>query len=161
MTIDPREFRNTLARFATGIVVVTSVDSENRPVGVTVNAFSSLSLDPPLILFCAGKSGRSAEALVSCKAFAVNILSAEQRHLSDLFASRSDDKFAGLTVELGENGCALLPGSLAWLECRRETVHDGGDHTIVIGHVDHVHYAEKGNPLLYFNSAYAGIGGPL
>lgn len=158
MTIDPRDFRNALARFATGINVITTTGPDGRPAGVTVNAFSSVSLDPPLVLFCMGKGSSSHDLFTSAEAFAINILAADQEHLSNLFAGKAENKFAGVEVETGKGGCPLLTGCLATLECRREALHDGGDHTIVVGRVENLRYAEDGAPLLYFNSAYTRIG---
>lgn len=157
------DFRKAMSRFATGVNVVTGLGASGMPVGVTVNAFSSVSLDPPLVLFCLGRDASCFETLAAQNAtFVVNILSEEQRALSDLFASKRENKFEDLETETAANGCPLLPGCLASLECTGERVHDGGDHAIIIGRVTHLHIANgPSRPLLYHRSAYAGIGEPL
>ena len=161
MTVDPNDFKAALARFATGVTVVTFRVPDGAPTGVTVNAFNSVSLDPPLVLFCMGKAGQSHAAVVAAQSFTVNVLAADQVDLSNRFAKSGGDKFAGLEVNDGTNGCPVLPGCLATLECRREALHDAGDHTLVIGRVVRLRYAEEGTPLLFFRSAYGRLGGPL
>jgi flavin reductase (DIM6/NTAB) family NADH-FMN oxidoreductase RutF len=161
MDFDAKDFRHALGRFATGIMVVTGVGRDGRPVGVTVNAFSSVSLDPPLVLFCLGRQASTYSALAEGERFAVNILAEDQRALSDRFAGKAEDKFAGLDYEQGAGGCPLLAGALGWLECRREATHDGGDHGIVVGRVEGLRAGGDGRPLLYFRGAYRTLGPDL
>lgn len=161
MGFDARDFRHALGRFATGIMVVTGLGPDGRPVGVTVNAFSSVSLDPPLVLFCLGRQASTYGALAQGERFAVNILAEGQRTLSDLFAGKGEDKFAGIDYQAGLGGCPLLTGALGWLECRREATHDGGDHGIVVGRVERLMGEGDGLPLLYFRGGYRSLGSPL
>ncbi|MBT4219115.1 MAG: flavin reductase family protein [Rhodospirillaceae bacterium] len=158
MTIDPTTFRNGLGRFATGITIVTGISDDGSPVGVTVNAFSSLSLEPPLVLFCLGRKTFCLDAFTSGRGFALNVLSEPQRHLSETFSKPLDDRFEGVDHDFWDSGAPILDGCLANLECDLETVHDGGDHVIIIGRVVRLMQAEKGQPLLYFMGDYRCIG---
>ncbi len=156
MSIDERSFKKALGCFASGVAVMTAADPAGRPVGVTVSAFASLSLTPPLILFCLDRRTTGLEVFRTGP-FAVNILREDQRELSIRFASRRDDKFAGIECRTGTTGVPLLPHCLAALECSTERVADGGDHEIIIGRVEHMEYQTGGQPLLYFRGAYARI----
>lgn len=156
MSIDERSYRKALGCFASGVAVMTTTEASGRPIGVTVSAFTSLSLNPPLILFCLDRRTGGLEAF-RAGSFAVNILREDQRELSIRFASRRDDKFAGLECRPGVSGAPLLPNTLAALECSVERVVDGGDHEIFIGKVEHMEYQTGGQPLLYFRGAYARI----
>lgn len=155
MPVDQRSFRKALGCFASGVTVVTTLYPETRaPAGVTVSAFSSLSLDPPLVLFCLGNRTSSLDAFRSYGHFAINILSEGQRDLSIRFASRSGDKWAGVAAEAGESGVPLIADCLANLECRLVQVVEGGDHQIFIGEVIRLKHQEGGSPLVYFRGAY-------
>jgi flavin reductase (DIM6/NTAB) family NADH-FMN oxidoreductase RutF len=155
MSLDPRSFRKALGCFATGITVITTLTPESKgPVGVTVSAFSSLSLDPPLVLFCLGNGTSSMEAFKTFGHFCINILSEHQRDLSIRFASRSEDKWQGAAWSAGSNGAPVLPGCLATLECSLVNVVDGGDHQIFIGKVEKMKHQEGGSPLVYFRGSY-------
>jgi len=156
MSFDERSFRNALGCFATGVTVVTAADAEGRPVGVTVSAFSSLSLDPPLVLFCLDKSTGSLEAFKS-GGFAVHMLNENQRELSIGFASRKGDKFQGVDYTIGAGGVPLIQGCLARLECSLHELVEGGDHFIFIGKVEDLEYKTGGQPLLYFRGSYASV----
>lgn len=150
---DPRAFRRCLGQFATGITVMTAT-ATGRPVGVTANSFSSLSLDPPLVLWSIARTSRSFDAFVAAKGFAVNVLGAEQIALSQRFAGPVEDRFAGLGWRPGATGAPVLPGILALFECETEAVHDGGDHAILIGRVRR--YARHaGSALVYAQGRYA------
>ncbi|MEO5337659.1 MAG: flavin reductase family protein [Magnetospirillum sp. WYHS-4] len=162
MSIDAKAFRQALGQFATGIAVVTGRDREGRPIGVTVNAFSSVSLDPPLVLFCLGRESASHPALVEGERFAVNVLARDQQGLSDRFAGKAADKFLGLDVDGGLGEVPLLRGCLARIECRREATHPGGDHDILVGRVERLAVNEgAGEPLLYFRGDYRHLGPTL
>ncbi len=161
MTLDARRFRGALGRFATGVTVVTALMPDRSPVGVTVNAFTSLSLRPPLVLISLANTTVCLEAFVKGKRFAINVLGEDQRNLSLAFASRRKDKFKGLAYETWDSGCPILPGCLANLECTRVAVHQGGDHVVVIGGVDRMEHAEEGKPLLYYRGAYARLDGEI
>ncbi|CAA7613932.1 Actinorhodin polyketide dimerase [Magnetospirillum sp. LM-5] len=161
MTVDDRSFRKALGCFASGVTVVTTLTPDSRqPVGVTVSAFSSLSLDPPLVLFCLGAKTSSLEAFTNFGHFAINMLAETQRDLSIRFASRSDDKWAGVDWNAGKSGVPLIKGCLASLECSLENKIDGGDHLILIGRVQSIKHQEGGAPLLYFRGAYMNYGPP-
>lgn len=153
------EFKQVMGSFAAGVTVVTSATPGGGLVGLTATAFSSLSMDPPLCLVCIDKRGGSHDAIVESRVFAVNVLTADQEALSNRFASRRDDKFDGLEVELGKDtGCPLLPGALASMECRLVDVLPGGDHSIFVGELTSVRVSE-GAPLLYWRGAYRRLGG--
>lgn len=153
MTLDPSIFRATLGRFASGITIITARDAAGSDVGMTVSAFSSLSLTPPLVLVCIDNGASVAPVLEHCESFAVNILADNQEALSRRFAERELDRFEGVGVSRGELGLALLEGALANLECRVSARQPGGDHTILIGEVKSASVRE-GNPLLYYRSGY-------
>ncbi|MGB0749626.1 MAG: flavin reductase family protein [Magnetospiraceae bacterium] len=153
MTFDNHAFRAALGQFTTGIAVVTAM-AQDRPVGLTVNSFTSVSLDPPLILVSLGRSTNDLDAYTSSAGFTVNILSEAQRSLSDKFAQKDTDKFAGVTWEPGENGCPVLPGALATIQCEVHSVVDGGDHFLVLGKVVHLAHSEGVDPLVYYRGGY-------
>ena len=133
--VDQRLFRHAVGAFATGVVVVTARDEKGVAVGVTANSFTSVSLDPPLILWCLAKNARSCRVFERAAFFAVHILSAEQESVSRRFASRGEDKFAGVELQIGIGDTPLLEGSCTRLQCRTSAVHDGGDHIIIVGRV--------------------------
>lgn len=157
MAVDPRQFRNALGSFATGITVVTGSMPDGPLTGVTVSAFASLSLDPPLVLFCLGQQAQCRPAFAKGRPFAVNMLSELQKDLSIHFAAKNSDKFQGMRFTSGKNGAPLLPNCLAHLECQCTDVLDGGDHLIVIGLVTDLDYAQAGQPLLYYRGSYATL----
>jgi flavin reductase (DIM6/NTAB) family NADH-FMN oxidoreductase RutF len=154
LTVEPNAFRNTLSYFASGVCVVTAVADGGVPVGVTISAFTSLSLEPPLVLFCLGIETKNLGAFTGGAGFAVNILAEDQAEISELFASRNDDKFASVSYTGSNNGCPLLAGCLASLECSVVTTHDGGDHVIVVGKVDRVRRSGEDKPLLRYRGNY-------
>lgn len=155
---DGRAYRQALGRFATGVTVVTCRDATGRPAGLTVNSFTSVSLAPPLVLWCLEKTSPSLAMFTTCGHFAINVLDASQRPLSDVFADPAADRFAGLPVEDGLGRAPLLPGCLAQFDCALDAVHDGGDHVILIGAVRR--YRQRaGDPLIYFGGGYRDLGG--
>ena len=150
---DARAFRSALGCFATGVTVITA-QAEGRRVGVTANSFTSLSLDPPLVLWSLVNSSSSRATFEAASHFAVNILAYDQIALSNRFASFTGDKFEGLELHQGAGGCLLLPGTCAAIQCARENVLEGGDHRILIGRV--LSYATTdAAPLLYHRGAYS------
>jgi flavin reductase (DIM6/NTAB) family NADH-FMN oxidoreductase RutF len=157
MSFDSRRFRDALGCFATGITVVTARAADGAPLGVTVNSFNSVSLDPPLVLFSLDRSAARFAEFSAAGHFAVNVLRDDQQDLSHRFASRGNDAWEGLDVETGESGCPLLPGVLAVFECELETTYDGGDHVIFIGRVRHIDHLAAGTPLLYFRGGYTHL----
>jgi flavin reductase (DIM6/NTAB) family NADH-FMN oxidoreductase RutF len=158
VAVDERAFRDALGRFASGVCVVTARHDDGRPVGVTISAFASLSLTPPLVLFCLGKATTHIETYRRSRAFAVNLLAEEQVRLSELFATQGADKFADTAGREGRNGCFLLDGCLAGLECTRVAAHDGGDHVILVGAVERIIVGQAARPLLRFRGRYARLG---
>ncbi|MEM7042858.1 MAG: flavin reductase family protein [Pseudomonadota bacterium] len=156
-SVSEKDFRKALGRFATGIVVITTRDAENRPRAITVNAFTSVSLDPPLVLYCLGKSAFHFGIFAEAKAFAVNMLSADQQAFSDRFAREAGDEFADLSIRNLVTGSPILPECLAVLDCKTETQHDAGDHLIVVGRVCAIDQSGDSEPLIYFESGYRGL----
>lgn len=154
MTVDARSFRDALARFASGVCVLTTVGGDGRRVGVTISAFSSLSLDPPLVLFCIGKRSANLDAWLNGDRFTVNVLGEGQAALSELFASQRENKFAGVAGHVGGNGCFVIAGALVSLACRRVSLYDEGDHFIVVGEIEDVELGPNDGPLLRFRAAY-------
>ena len=152
--VDEAELRLVLSRFATGITVVTGRDEELRPRAITVNAFTAVSIDPPLILYCLGKSAFNFDVFANAKAFAVNILSADQQALSDRFAREAEDDLADLRVTELATGSPVLAGCLAALDCETEAIHQAGDHLIVVGRVSALDVPREAPPLMYFRSRY-------
>jgi flavin reductase (DIM6/NTAB) family NADH-FMN oxidoreductase RutF len=152
MPIDDAQFKLALSHFASGVTVVTT-EHEGKRYGMTVASFASLSLHPPLVLVCVEKSVKTHDAIAASGKFAVNILAQEQTDISAKFASRSDDKFAGVDVTAGELGVPLIANSLTTLECALRETLPGGDHTIYVGEVVDARTRE-GIPLLYFRSGY-------
>jgi len=153
MSISQEDFRAALSRFASGITVVTSVDSEGRLHGMTVSAFCSVSLEPPLILVCISTGTGSRQAIAASKRFAVNVLSENQTELSERFSAPIEDRFSSTEYRSGASGLPLLNGALANLECRLRQSYEGGDHTIYVGEIESVSLNE-GQPLLHFRGDY-------
>ncbi len=158
---DTRKFRNALGSFATGVAVVTARDEHGQPVGLTINSFASVSLDPPLVLWSLGLSTSTLEVFRNCSHYAINILAADQAALSQNFAQpgkgRTGEKFAGLEVCVGHGGAPLLQDCCAWFECSNETQHPGGDHLIFIGRVERFHQTQR-PPLLFHGGQYRTLG---
>jgi flavin reductase (DIM6/NTAB) family NADH-FMN oxidoreductase RutF len=152
MPISDADFKLALSHFASGVTIVTT-EHEGTQYGMTVASFASLSLHPPLVLVCIEKSVKSHDAIARAGRYAVSILAGDQADVSNRFASRSDDKFAGMDIERGEMGLPLIAGALTNLECRLSAQLDGGDHTIFVGEVESIRTRE-GVPLLYFRSGY-------
>ncbi len=151
---DARTLRDALGCFATGVTIVTAHTPEGVPVGLTANSFTSLSLDPPLLLVCIAKTVGSAAVLESADHFAVNVLQIGQQPTSNRFAGRGEDRFASTPWAKGEFGTPVLTGSLGSFECARHAVHDGGDHFILVGRVLKAIFEPRRDPLLYFRGKY-------
>jgi flavin reductase (DIM6/NTAB) family NADH-FMN oxidoreductase RutF len=135
MPLDPMELRRAFGCFVTGVTIVSTMDDGARPRGFTANSFTSVSLDPPLVLVCVARTAGSYLLFSRTPHFAINILSEQQRPLSSRFASKQPDKFAGVAWHPGETGSPLIDGTVAWLDCRTERQIDAGDHLILIGRV--------------------------
>jgi flavin reductase (DIM6/NTAB) family NADH-FMN oxidoreductase RutF len=157
MSFDRRAFRNALGCFATGITVITTATDAGETFGLTANSFSSVSLDPPLVLFCLGKSSNNLDVFTSSGRFAVNVLAEGQRDLSVRFSTAFGDRWEGLAWETWETGAPILAGCLASMDCATEAVHDAGDHVIMVGRVRRLASVAEGKPLLYYKGDYAGI----
>jgi len=155
--VDPQQLRLALREWASGVTIVTSRSGASVH-GMTVSAFASVSLVPPLVLVCADKASSTQAVIAEGGVFAVHVLGAEQQALSDLFAdeAREDRRFEGLAWRSGATGAPILPGAVAVLDCRVEGAHDAGDHVIYVGRVAAVERA-GGEPLLYHRGAYRGL----
>lgn len=156
MSITKNEFRHALGRFASGVTVVTTRDADNRLHGITVSAFCSVSLEPPLILVCIEKKAGSHHAFSAGKAFVVNLLAAHQQHISDRFASHIADKFEGVAYRQGIEDLPVLNEALANLECVLKHAYEAGDHTIFVGEIETAHISD-GEPLVYFHGNYRNL----
>jgi len=151
---DARTLRDALGCFATGITVVTAIATDGKPIGLTANSFTSVSLDPPLLLVCIANSAGSAPVLRSVEHFGVNVLQIGQQIVSGRFAGKGEDRFAQADWSVGETGAPLLAGSLGAFECRRHAVHDAGDHFLLVGEVMRAQFDPRRDPLLYFRGKY-------
>ena len=157
MTIDPDSFRSVLGRFASSITVITAVDADGRDVGMTVSAFSSVSLQPPLVQACVDRTASMFDALQHAERFGVNVLAAEQEALSRRFAAvESSHRFEGVGYVRGESGVVLLDDALAHMECRVVSRFDAGDHMLFVGEVERA-TARDARPLLYYRGGYAQL----
>ncbi len=148
-----RRFRNALGMFATGITVVTTRTPDGVPIGLTVNSFNSVSLDPPLIVWSLANDLPSRALFEGCEYYAINVLAADQAELSQRFASRLGDRFGGLDFDSGVGGVPLLRGCCARFQCRNTVRHEGGDHVVFISEVVDFD-REPRPPLIYFGGAY-------
>ncbi|MEO5567518.1 MAG: flavin reductase family protein [Gemmatimonadaceae bacterium] len=149
-------FRNVLGRFASSVTVLSVRDEAGADHGMTVSAFASVSLDPPLILVCVDKAASIYPALFVARFIGISILAEEQEPASRRFAEKDSDRFDDLEIERGEQGVALLVGALAHLECHVVARHDGGDHTIFVAAVEKAS-AHQGRPLLYYRGGYTQL----
>ncbi len=157
--IDRRELRRTLACFPTGVTVVTAVAPNGEYVGLTVNSFNSLSLDPPLVLWSLTAASRSMAAFEQATHFAINILAEDQVEISRLFSSKSTHKFENMELKPGIGGAPLIADCAAYIECRSHSRQRGGDHMLFIGEVER-HRASSKRPLVFLHGHYACIDGP-
>ncbi len=160
MAIDPRDFRSALGTFATGVTIVTTMSGDGKPVGLTANSFTSVSLDPPLVLFCLDRRSFSFAHFERATHFAINVLSADQQTISNHFARPSEDKWTDMTIDYCGVGCPAFKDALAIFECKLHGIHDGGDHVIVVGEVVSFTYQRDGAPLLYYRGKYGRVAAP-
>lgn len=156
MAIGPDEFRLAMGHFASGVTVITTWDADGRPTGFTANAFSSVSLAPPLVLVCVDHKAQSYPAIETSGRFAVNILASDQEPLSKRFAVSGGDKFDGVAWSTGPGGLPLLSGTLAAMECHTVHAYPGGDHTIFVGRVESAQ-TQAVEPLLYYRGKYCRL----
>jgi len=157
-TIDPKALRKTLGQFATGVVVVTSRCPDGHAVGLTINSFSSVSLEPPLVLFSLAKSSLNHDNFLQASSYAINILALGQRDISDRFARARTDKWDGVAMQEGLHGTPLIAGALVHMVCVPHSHCDGGDHTVFIAKVEqHSVNGEDTEPLLFFRGRYYSL----
>ena len=154
--MDKTTFRAGLSRFGTGVTIITTRDEQGQPTGFTASSFTSLSLDPPLVLFCLSRDSHCFQAFTANPSFAVNILKDSQQELSARFATQDEAKFSGVAFRAGETGVPLIPECLANLECYTMEIVPGGDHMIFVGEVKEIHLGE-GAPLLFYRGEYHSI----
>ena len=154
-SFDLRRLRDCFGRFATGVTIITTIDSEGQPTGLTANSFSSVSLEPPLILWSLDKRSSQIDAFRVAEYYAINVLAADQIDLSNLFATPNEDRFAGLTYSAGIGGAPLLADCVAWIECRSLTTYEGGDHLVFVGEVQRFDHSDR--PALLFLGGRYGV----
>ncbi len=150
---DEARFRQVLGHFATGVTVVTGIDGD-EPVGLAVNSFTSVSLDPPLVAFSVGRRSATWPRIRTTGQFTVNILSADQEVVSRRFASHAGPRFDGIGWHPSPSGSPVLDGALAWIDATVEAEHDAGDHLLIIGRVSGLDVAREGAPLVFYRGGY-------
>lgn len=156
-TEEGRRFREALGRFATGVTVITTADANGQPIGMTVNSFTSVSLEPPLLLWCPARVSRRHDAFAAAKAWSVHVLGADQTDLSLRF-TRGGAGFDGLMPDLSPEGVPLLPAAAARFDCRAHACHPGGDHSILVGEVARVTIAGPADrPLVFVAGRFASL----
>ena len=157
---DPQKeplFRDVMGHYPTGVTVVTATDADGEPLGLTVNSFTSVSLEPPLVLVCIDRGSSSHDGLLEADHFGVSILSTDQHLLAHRFASEDPARrFQEVTWREGPRGSPILDEAVAWLECRVHEVHEGGDHSILLGRVTATGL-ESGDALVFYRGAYASV----
>lgn len=153
---DTRHLRDAFGAFATGVTVVTAAAADGTRVGLTANSLTSVSLDPPLLLFCPARTASALPTLQATRRFVVNVLAGTQAHVADRFARRGVDRFAEASWT-DVDGLPLLDGALASFVCRLEAEHDGGDHVVIVGHIEAMRCSGGHDPLLYFRGAYREV----
>jgi len=152
-TFEEAHFRQVLGHFATGITIITTVD-EDGPVGFTCQSFMSLSMDPPLVGFSPSRTSATWPRIEKTEHFCVNILSDRQEDVCRVFATKSQDKFSGVGWRRGRTGAPVLHEVLGWIEASIQTVHDAGDHLLVVGRVLDLGMGQEGRPLLFYRGGY-------
>jgi len=153
---DAARFRTVLGHFATGVTVVTGQGDE-APLGLAANAFTSVSLDPPLVLVCMARTSTTWPKIRRSGAFVVNFLSERQEEISRRFGDRGGDRFAGLGWKPGDTGSPIFSDALAFVECRIEAEHAAGDHVIVVGRVVDLGVIQEGRPLIFWRGGYGSL----
>lgn len=154
--MDSQQWRGTMGKFATGVTVITTTDEEGKPAGMTANAFTSLSLDPPMVLICVDNKSDSLAKLLASHKYCVNILADGQENVSRAFARKGGaEKFEGIPYFTGESGVPILEGCLTSVECLVKEVVPGGDHVVLLGEGIHIHEAgSTEEPLLFYRGKY-------
>ena len=154
--INQARYRQVLGHFATGVTVVTGLH-QGTPIGLSVSSFTSVSLDPPLVGFCVARRSRTWPRMRAGRGFCVNVLAEDQEAISRVFATTGSDKFRGIGWRPAPSGAPILAGVLAWIDCRLEAEHDGGDHVLVLGRVRELDVAHEGGPLIFYRGGYGRI----
>ena len=162
-SIDGREFRRVLGHFPTGVTVVTAACPDG-PEGMTIGSFTSVSLDPPLVSFCPGRDSDSWIRMRDVGSFCVNVLGDHQADVSTAFASKTEDRFEGLSTRVEATGAPVIDGCLAWIDCRLHAIHAAGDHDIVVGEVVALGTAggaseSASGPLVFLKGGYGRVAG--
>ena len=158
--VTTEEFRNSMARFATGVTVVTTLDHQGALHGMTANSFTSICLAPPLVLVCVDHRTHTYQFVESRGSFGVNILSEQQKDIGAYYARRPEDRHGDVPYQhrLSEKGLPVIEGSLAFFDCRVVDSHVHGDHTIYIGEVDEISLGSSEKPLLFYESRFTNLG---
>lgn len=155
--VDPKTFRTVLGHYPTGVCVITSIEGEGRPIGMSVGSFTSVSLDPPLVAFFPGRQSASWCRIRATGRFCVNILGDRQQALSRRFATPAEDKFAGIAHRISDMGLPILDGVVAWIDCELYAVHEAGDHDIALGRVAALAAEPAARPLLFHKGDYGQL----
>lgn len=154
---DSARFRQVLGHFPTGVSVVAGYDAEGDPVGLAIGSFFSISLDPPLVGFCAGQQSSTWPKLREAGRFCVNVLGEDQEAISRVFASKDPDKFASVAWDRSPLGQPRIAGALAWIDCTIDVVHPAGDHDIAVAAVHDLAVGAEHGPLVFFRGGYANL----
>ena len=157
MAIEKNQLRQVMGHFATGVTIITTLTKAGQIQGLTANAFTSVSLEPPLLLISVDKKAESYPAFEESRVFTVNILADDQEALSRRFAVSGGNKFEGIAYRIGANGAPILDGALAYIECTLYAAYDGGDHSIYLGEVQQAEITE-GKPLVFYRGGYRALG---
>jgi flavin reductase (DIM6/NTAB) family NADH-FMN oxidoreductase RutF len=156
-TNDSAELRKVLGNFATGVTIITAIDGD-QPVGVAANSFTSVSLEPPLVLFCVARTSTTWPRIERARRFAVNILGEHQEEMSRLFATKGADRFGLIEWHVGVGGSPVLHDVIAYLDCEFWAEYDGGDHIIVVGRVLDLGITGEVGPLVFYRGQYGRFG---
>lgn len=159
-SLDPKAYRHALGRYATGVAIVTAEVDGQEPLGITINSFTSVSLSPPLVLWCLDESSTTAPGFAACDGFVINVLAHDQHALALDLAKRGHHSLRGVALDAPLAGMPVIKGALAHLVCRVHDRQPVGDHVVYIGHVDHVRIDEAGapDPLIFFAGRFDGLG---
>lgn len=157
MSFDSREFRNAMGRFTTGVCVITVQPEDHAPIGMTVNSFASLSLDPPLLLWNLQNNSECYNMFVGAKSWAANVLAQDQLELSNQYAKKGQHELDKSHFRIGSSGAPVLRGALTTFECETWRTYDGGDHQILVGHVIGMNNRPTGRPLVFYGGRYGEL----
>jgi flavin reductase (DIM6/NTAB) family NADH-FMN oxidoreductase RutF len=157
VSIDPALFRQVLANYATGVCVIAALDEEDRPVGMVVGTFTSVSLDPPLVGFLPDKSSSSWPQIERAGHFCVNVLASDQQEICRQVSAKGSEKFIGVDFSISQHRVPVIANALARIECSIHSVTDAGDHLFVLGNVLHMEATRDGDPLLFYRGRYGGF----